>query len=153
MRIGELAKATDTPVETVRYYERERLLPQAPRTEGNYRRYDDGHVQRLTFIRHCRSLDMTLDEIRILLDIKDAPRRSCGDVDALLEAHIGHVAERIKHLRFLEKQLKAMRERCTADRPSTDCAILQGLSAGSRPAASAAQRGRHVAGTHSPRRD
>jgi DNA-binding transcriptional MerR regulator len=73
MRIGELAKATDSQVETIRYYEREALLPMAERTDGNYRVYGPEHAERLLFIRYCRRLDMTLNEIRALLRMKDAP--------------------------------------------------------------------------------
>lgn len=57
MKIGELAKRTGCPVETIRYYEREGLLPEPARSEGNYRQYTLAHVERLSFIRHCRSLD------------------------------------------------------------------------------------------------
>ena len=64
MKIGELANLTGVQVETIRHYEREGLLPHTKRSEGNYRVYDESHGQRLSFIRHCRSLDMTLDEIR-----------------------------------------------------------------------------------------
>jgi DNA-binding transcriptional MerR regulator len=71
MRIGELAQASGTPVETIRFYEREGLLPTAARTEGNYRIYTPHHAERLAFIRQCRSLDMTLDEVRVLLRFKD----------------------------------------------------------------------------------
>ncbi len=60
MKIGQLAKATGTQVENIRFYETEGLLPKALRTDSNYRVYDDTHVSRLAFIRHCRSLDMTL---------------------------------------------------------------------------------------------
>jgi DNA-binding transcriptional MerR regulator len=67
MKIGELAILTHTPVETIRYYEREGLLPEAARTGGNYRIYDQAQAARLSLIRHCRGLDMTLDEIRTLL--------------------------------------------------------------------------------------
>jgi DNA-binding transcriptional MerR regulator len=81
MKIGELAKTAQTQTETIRYYEREGLLPEAARTDANYRIYDESHVQRLAFIRHCRSLDMTLAEIRTLLDFKDAPAGSCADVN------------------------------------------------------------------------
>jgi Cd(II)/Pb(II)-responsive transcriptional regulator len=112
MKIGELALAAQTQVETIRYYEREGLLPQAPRSEGNYRIYGPEHVERLAFVRHCRSLDMTLDEIRVLLRFKDEPQAECGEVNALLDEHIGHVATRIRELRQLEKQLKALREQC-----------------------------------------
>ena len=77
MKIGELAKAAHTQVETIRYYEREGLLPETARTDGNYRMYAEEHVDRLSFIRHCRGLDMTLDEIRVLLRFKDAPHGLC----------------------------------------------------------------------------
>ena len=60
MKIGQLADATGTQGEAIRYYEREGLLPVAGRTESNYRVYSEAHVQRLAFIRHCRCLDMTL---------------------------------------------------------------------------------------------
>ena len=90
MKIGQLAQQTGTPVDTIRYYEREGLLPRAARTEGNYRIYDAVHLERLAFIRRCRSLDMTLDEIRVLLCFRDRPLESCKDVNTLLDAHIDH---------------------------------------------------------------
>jgi Cd(II)/Pb(II)-responsive transcriptional regulator len=144
MKIGELAVATQTQVETIRYYEREGLLPQAPRSEGNYRIYGPEHVERLAFVRHCRSLDMTLDEIRVLLRFKDAPQAECGEVNALLDEHIGHVATRIRELRQLEKQLKALRE-------AAHCGILNELvQASSAPSGSALVKvtGQHVQGSH-----
>ena len=73
MKIGELARLAGSNVETIRYYEREGLLPKPGRSEGNYRIYGPMHLERLTFIRHCRGLDMTLDEIRTLLHFKESP--------------------------------------------------------------------------------
>ena len=73
MKIGELATLTRTQVETIRYYEREGLLPAAPRSDGNYRIYGPEHAERLAFIRQCRSLDMAINEIRVLLRFKDSP--------------------------------------------------------------------------------
>ena len=102
MKIGELALATQTQVETIRFYEREGLIPQAPRSDGNYRIYGAKHVERLAFVRHCRSLDMTLEEIRVLLRFRDAPQAECGEVNALIDEHIEHVAARIRELRQLE---------------------------------------------------
>ena len=86
MRIGELAQTSGTPIETIRFYEREGLLPAAARTEGNYRIYTPQHADRLGFIRQCRSLDMTLDEVRVLLRFKDQPLADCGEVNSLLDA-------------------------------------------------------------------
>jgi len=128
MKIGELSAASSTQVETIRYYEREGLLPAPARTQGNFRVYEAQHLQRLQFIRYCRTLDMSLDEVRVLLRFKDAPGDDCGDVNALLDEHIGHVSKRIKELRTLERQLKDLRHRCGDVRSADQCGILAGLS-------------------------
>lgn len=112
MKIGELAQATGTQVETIRYYEREGLLPDSRRTDSNYRIYNKQHMERLLFIRRCRTLDMTLNEIRALLRFNDAEEDNCKEVNALLDEHIGHVANRIRELRKLEKQLRDLRKYC-----------------------------------------
>ena len=132
LKIGQLAQATGTQVQTIRYYERAGLLPPPARSDGNYRLYGDAHVERLAFIRHCRGLDMTLDEIRVLLRYRDAPRESCDEVNALLDAHIGHVATRIHELRHLERQLKALRARCPDARQAEHCGILVELDQAAR---------------------
>lgn len=150
MKIGELAAATGTQVETIRYYEREGLLPRAPRSEGNYRIYGPEHVERLAFVRHCRSLDMALDEVRVLLRFKDEPQTECGEVNALLDEHIGHVANRIRDLRQLEKQLSALRKQCAGVRAAEQCGILNQLVKASSSTA-ARPKNAHVAGAHSPR--
>lgn len=151
MKIGELARATGTPVETIRYYEREGLLPEPARNAANYRVYADAHAERLAFIRHCRSLDMALDEIRTLLRFRDAPPDDCTPIDALLDAHIGHVAERIRALKALQGQLKALRARCPRPHRAS-CGILDELAQsadGAAPAGPAATA--HVPGTHGRR--
>lgn len=147
MRIGSLAETTDTPIAAIRFYERERLLPVAKRTENNYRQYTSVHTERLSFIRHCRNLDMTLDEIRSLLRFKDAPTEDCSEVNTLLDAHIGHVAHRIRELRALEEDLKQLRARCLSPHPIDECGILHGLdSATSGNSANAPHR--HIRGAH-----
>lgn len=133
MRIGELSRATGTSVETIRYYEREGLLPAPARSEGNYRLYEAAHADRLLFIRHCRQLDMTLDEIRVLLRFKDAPQAHCGEVDAVLDEHIGHVGARIAELQALQQHLVELRTQCRhVQGASADCGILQELSSSSK---------------------
>ena len=132
MKIGELARAAQTQSETIRYYEREGLLPPAARTEANYRVYDNSDVERIAFIRQCRSLDMTLGEIRTLLHFKDAQEENCTEVDALLDEHIGHVAMRLVQLKGLERELKALREQCASGRAGAECGILRGLDKAAR---------------------
>jgi Cd(II)/Pb(II)-responsive transcriptional regulator len=127
LKIGELAKRTGSLVETIRYYEREGLLPEPARSEGNYRVYADTDLERLQFIRHCRSLDMTLEEIRNLLRFRDAPDRNCGEVNALLDEHIQHVGKRIKELKLLQQNLRALRNLCRQEQATKDCGILQSL--------------------------
>lgn len=149
MKIGELAQACTTPVDTIRYYEREGLLPAPARSEGNFRVYGPAHLERLQFIRHCRGLDMSLDEVRVLLRVRDAPGSDCGDVNALLDQHIGHVSLRIRELRSLERQLKALRQRCSDAQASEACGILSGLSAAAQEAAPGSTRaGSHLRSVH-----
>lgn len=147
MKIGALAEATGTPVETIRFYEREGLLPPPARADNNYRMYLPAHAERLAFIRQCRNLDMTLDEVRALVALRESSAQDCGDVNALLDEHIGHVAQRIRELRALEKDLKALRARCTVPHALADCGILNGLDSAAAAPAPAPKR-RHVHGAH-----
>lgn len=147
MKIGELASATDTRVETIRFYEREGLLPEPSRSSANYRVYTAAHAERLAFIRNCRNLDMALDEVRELLRFKDAPGKDCANVNALLDEHIGHVSQRIRELRALERELRVLRARCESPGHGKDCGILGGLGTSSgRTSKTTTQR--HVRGTH-----
>jgi Cd(II)/Pb(II)-responsive transcriptional regulator len=147
MKIGELARAADTRVETIRFYEREGLLGRAGRTSSNYRIYAAGDAERLHFIRRCRSLDMTLPEIRQLLAARDAPASSCDAVNGLIDEHIGHVAARIRELKDLQRQLKSLRARCAQPDAAQHCGILQGLADDALPVSRDAAEG-HVAGAH-----
>ncbi|MVW72953.1 MULTISPECIES: Cd(II)/Pb(II)-responsive transcriptional regulator [unclassified Bordetella] len=129
MKIGELAKTAGTTVETVRYYEKEGLLPEPERTLSNYRSYGAAHLERLRLIRNCRALDMTHEEIRTILQLADDHQAGCGPINELFEAHIAHVEVRIKELTQLKTQLTELRRRCLSARADTDdCGILHGLS-------------------------
>ena len=147
MRIGDLAESTGTAVETIRFYEREGLIPAAQRADNNYRVYTAAHAERLAFIRHCRNLDMTLDEIRTLLRLRDAPSQDCAEVNALLDEHIGHVTHRIRELRALQKDLKALRARCGTPHAIEQCGILNEINTAASQSASASPH-RHIRGTH-----
>lgn len=127
-RIGELGKKADCLVQTVRFYESEGLLPEPARSEGNFRLYDEVHLQRLLFIRRCRAKDMTLDEIRQLLNLRDRPELGCGEVNALVDAHIAQVRTKMKELRALERELMDLRRSCDSARTSRECGILNSLA-------------------------
>lgn len=149
MQIKDLARATGVDVETIRFYEKEGLLPEPARLDNGYRNYAQPHLERLSFIRHCRGLDMTLDEVRTLLRFKDAPTDNCGAVNALLDQHIGHVAQRVRELRSLELQLKSLREQCRVTQDAAQCGILKELSTAVRHAGDASSSAMlHVPGVH-----
>lgn len=112
MKIGQLAKATGTQVETIRFYEREGLLSEGARTEANYRLYADAHVDRLAFIRHCRLLGASLDEIRALLSFRDKPQKS-QHVSELLTVFIERAAGHMRELERLQADLKKLRVKST----------------------------------------
>ena len=149
LKIGELATRTGCPVETIRYYEHEGLLPAPVRSNGNYRLYANAHVERLAFIRNCRSLDMTLEEIRTLLRFRDSPQENCDGANQLLDEHIGHVAARIADLNILARQLKSLRRQCAEANAARDCGILNKLGQAKIGASRPAERNQgHVSGAH-----
>ncbi|UJF25162.1 Cd(II)/Pb(II)-responsive transcriptional regulator [Suttonella sp. R2A3] len=135
MKIGELAKKAGCPSETIRYYEREGLLPAADRDpENNYRRYDQNHLERLMFIRRCRTLEMTQDEIRELLYARADPDASCATINELIDAHLVHVQQRMAELSALEAELAELRAQCLHAHSTRECGILRELDHGSEEA-------------------
>lgn len=128
MRIGELAKHTGTDVETIRYYEKTGLLAEPARNSSGYREYSDEHRERLQFIRHCRSLQMSLADVRVLLDLKSNPAAGCHNVNELLDHHIACIRTQMAALRTLEAQLTTLRGQCGEPHTVRECAIIQNLS-------------------------
>lgn len=127
MRIGELAKLAGCDVETIRFYEKSGLLDEPVRTVSGYRDYQSPHVERLQFIRHCRSLRIGLQDIRALLDLQARPTAGCENVNALLDQHIAAIQSQVAALRALETQLVSLRDQCNAPRSVEECRILQNL--------------------------
>lgn len=127
MQIGQLARQTGCEVETIRYYEREGLLSAPERSASGYRRYGGEHVGELNFILHCRSLGMSLAEIRQLADYRAHPEQRCDRVNGMIDVHIVKVHEQIAALQQLEQQLLALRDRCDHAQSAADCGILKTL--------------------------
>lgn len=125
--IGELAKATGTKVETIRYYEGVGLLPKPARTPGNYRSYAPGHLMRLGFIRRARDLGFSLDEVRDLLRLSDDRDRPCGEVDAIAQTHLDDVERKIADLEKLRTELKGLIKQCHRG-TIAECRILDALA-------------------------
>lgn len=127
MRIGELHQATGVAIETIRYYEKEGVLPAPARTDNGYRSYGSAHLERLSFIRHCRALDMPLAEIRQILNFVVHPEADCGDINRLIDEQLARVRVRLKSMRALEKQLSKLRIHCGAGHTAAECGILHEL--------------------------
>jgi Cd(II)/Pb(II)-responsive transcriptional regulator len=145
MKIGEIALAAACSVETIRYYEHEGVLPPAARSDGNYRIYSELHLERLNFIRRCRSLDMSLGEIRHLFQMRDADSPDCREIDELVSAHLRHVENRLRELRALKKQLRELVDACALPGRMEDCGVLKQLStAAEKPDGKAS----HLRGSH-----
>jgi Cu(I)-responsive transcriptional regulator len=127
MNIGELAGATGTKAETIRYYERIGLLPEPPRTAGNYRDYSVQHVSRLSFIRRARDLGFSVDQIQALLDLADQKERSCEAVDVIAREHLADVKRRLADLAALRRELESVVGQCRHG-TIAECRILEALA-------------------------
>lgn len=124
MKIGELAAAAATNLETVRYYERIGLMPPPARTASNYRSYGRAHLDRLVFIRHARSLGFDIAEIRSLLDLSDNPTRDCDEANRIATAHLAVVEAKIATLEAMRGELTRMVGLCRGGQAS-DCRVLE----------------------------
>ncbi len=125
--IGDLARATGTRVNTIRFYEQRGLLPEPPRSSGGQRRYDRTHLDRLAFIRHGRALGFSLDAIAELLALSDDPDAPCAEVDSIARNHLVAVERRITQLQALHGELTRMVRAC-AGGSIGDCRIIEALS-------------------------
>ena len=129
MRIKALSEATGVEVETIRFYEKEGLLPAPARSDNGYRTYTVAHLERLAFVCHCRALDMPLSDVKRLLDLTEASASDCADVDLLVDAQLARVRARLKSMHALEKQLVQLRSRCSGEHAGGECGILHELVA------------------------
>lgn len=124
-RIGEAAQRSGVSAANIRYYEREGLLKPQARAGNDYRLYSEADIHRLRFIRQCRALDMSLDEVRTLLALELNNKADCATASTALDAHLGHVRQRLAELRVLERDLLALRKRC--DGSDDHCHIIEAL--------------------------
>lgn len=124
--IGKLSSQTGVNIETIRYYEKEGILPASPRTEGGHRLYSEEHLRRLTFVRRSRELGFSLNEIRTMLDMVDGGNLTCSEVKDVTVKHLENVRDKISDLQKLEKTLKAIASQCKGNK-TPDCPIIDSL--------------------------
>lgn len=120
-------------METIRFYEREGLLPKPARSASGYRMYPDDAVERVRFIRRAKDLGFTLEEIGELLALKVSHGKSCLSVRERALAKVTDIDRKMSDLRRMRKALSTLVERCSGDEGIDDCTILDALSHGTTP--------------------
>lgn len=127
LTIGEVAKRAQVGIDTVRYYERSRLLPPPPRRASGYREYNMTDVRRLTFIRRAKDIGFSLEEIRDLLALSGDRERGVRGMKARAEARLSDIDARILELQRIRRGLKALVSACPGHGKLEDCPILAAL--------------------------
>jgi len=132
MKIGDLARLTTTRVETIRFYEKEGLIPTPARNSGNYRIYEQAHLNRLSFIRRSRDLGFTLDQVRKLLKLADDRAAPCAEVDAITAANIAEIDAKLADLGALRTELIRTLDHCRGQTIG-ECRIIEALAPTNKP--------------------
>jgi MerR family transcriptional regulator, copper efflux regulator len=127
LTVSKLARAAHVAVPTLRFYERERLLPEPARSAANYRVYSADAVGRIRFIRRAQQLGFTLAEIKDILNLRVSGDRSCAEVPELAEAKIAEIDARIQSLRKMGKALATLAVECGSEQSKKTCPILAHL--------------------------
>ena len=125
--IGEVARRSDIGIETIRFYEREGLVDEPPRSMSGYRQYSGDVVARLVFIKRAKELGFTLKEIRELLFLKLDANTSCAEVKTRTEVKLDDIEARIESLEQMKTALLKLTSTCTGSGPVSNCPILDAL--------------------------
>lgn len=131
-RIGELARLADVTPDTVRYYEKQKMMGHQERTEGGFRLYTEQDLQRLKFIRYAKQLGFTLNAIRELLSIRVEPHQhTCQESKSIVQNRLREVELRIGELQHMRDSLRHLNDACCgAAHSSHYCSILEALEQG-----------------------
>ena len=128
LTIGKVAKRAGVGVETVRFYEREGLIPQPARRSSGYRQYQPDAIRRIQFIRHAKELGFTLKEIAELFELRVDPESTCADVRKRARAKIADIDQKIERLVRMKSALGRLVNKCRGKGPTSECPILEELA-------------------------
>ncbi len=121
-----MAKHSGVNAETIRYYEKIQLMPEPDRNSGGHRSYEQIHLQRLCFIRRCREMGFTLEEIRELLSLVDREQVSCEHVQQIAQDHVVSIRQKIKDLQRMLGTLRDLAKQCSGE-DVPKCPIIEAL--------------------------
>ena len=127
LKIGQLAQRAAVNLQTIRYYEREGLLPEPPRLSSGYRLYTDSMVRRVRFIKRAQEIGFSLAEIRELLSLRADGRRERNEVRAIAQAKIADIEDKMRTLKAMKTVLNRLTERCSGCGPASECPILESI--------------------------
>ncbi|MEJ6784868.1 MerR family transcriptional regulator [Aminobacter sp. Piv2-1] len=127
MQIGELARVSGVHLETIRYYEREGVLPRPARLANGRRVYSSADTRRLGFIRHARELGFDLTQVRALLALQEEPEASCTEASRMAQTQLDSVESRIARLMVLREELRRMIAECR-DGAVAECRVIEALT-------------------------
>lgn len=130
MKIGEAARRTRLTVEAIRFYEKQGLIEEPPRSPSGYRQYPEGVVARLDFIQRSKELGFSLREVEELLALRDSPDARSSDVKERAEAKIRDIERKLRDLREMKEALSKLTRSCNGEGPTRECAILTAIEIG-----------------------
>lgn len=128
LRTGEVARQAEVNVETLRFYERQGILPEPPRRESGYREYPPETVDLIRFIKRAQELGFSLKEIRGLLELRQGPRHATGQVPRLVRAKIAEIEHKIHDLEAMSQALAGLLGACEKKASGACCPIIESLS-------------------------
>ncbi len=123
---AQVSRLLEIDIETIRYYEGLNLISKPQRLSNGYRSYSDKNIEEIKFIQHCRSLDIGLDEIKILQELI-GPKNDCSGANSIIEKNLMLIEQKIINLNQLHKQLKDLSKRCIQNGATTSCGIMKSL--------------------------
>lgn len=126
-KIGEVATRADVNKETVRYYEKRKLIPKPDRRRSGYRIFTQRHIDQIKFIKRAQELGFTLSEIKELLELRIDKDTNCSEIRAEAEEKYQDVVEKLKDLQRIKETLVDLIDSCKRNEAEADCPILSAL--------------------------
>ncbi|MCI0391085.1 MAG: heavy metal-responsive transcriptional regulator [Acidobacteria bacterium] len=127
MRIGEVAAQAEVHVQTIRFYERRRLLKKPARLTSGYRSFSPEAVQTIRFIRQSQELGFTLDEIKQLLQLREMTSGNADQMRALAKAKLRSIEDKMQSLQRMHDELSSLLDNCTCGETQPFCPVLEKL--------------------------